>query len=181
MSKKKLTQKRLKEVLSYNPKTGIFIWINTKAHRLNNGDVAGYKEPDGYIQIRVYGVLQKAHRLAWLYVYGYLPENDLDHIDRVPYHNWIDNLREVSASCNMRNCGNRKNNTSGIKGVSFDKRKNKWASYLMVNYVKKNLGTYISFDNAVCARLAGEQACNWSGCDSSSPAYQYVQKMIRSI
>jgi len=177
---KKLTQKRLKEVLHYDPETGIFIWIDTKANRLNNGDVAGYKEPDGYIQIRVYNVLQKAHRLAWLYVYGYLPENSLDHIDRVPDHNWIDNLREVSPQCNMRNTNNYKNNTSGVKGVSFDERRNKWCAYIMSNYVKIALGDYESLDNAVCARLAAEQCLNWSGCDNSSPAYKYVQKMLRS-
>lgn len=176
--KKKLTQERLKEVLHYDPDTGIFIWINTKANRLNNGDVAGYKEPSGYIQIRVYGVLYKAHRLAWLYIYGYFPEHGLDHIDRIPCHNCIDNLREESQSCNMRNTGNNKNNTSGIKGVSFDSRKNKWCAYIMINYIKKSLGIYESFENAVCARLAGEQCLNWSGCDSSSPAFIYVNKNI---
>lgn len=92
--------------------------------------------PGGYAMDQ----LQKAHRLAWLYIHGYFPEYGIDHKDRVTYHNWIDNLREATQQCNMRNTANSKNNTSGIKGVSFNKKRNKWSAYIMVNYVKKISG-----------------------------------------
>ena len=177
MSKKKLTQKRLKEVLFYDPKIGDFIWkISTGNVKI--GDIASCLNFYGYIRISVDGVRYKAHRLAWLYEYGYFPENDLDHIDRIKTNNRIKNLREASRSCNMRNTGNQKNNTSGIKGICFDKANNKWESRIKVNRITKHLGRYKDFNDAVCARLAGEQCLNWSSCDSNSPAYQYVKKHI---
>lgn len=177
MSKEKLTYERLHEVLDYDLDTGFLVWIKPNSNRVKVGDIAGSKS-HGYINVTVDGKKYRAHRLAWFFVKGYFPENDIDHIDRVRYHNWIDNLREASLSCNMRNTGNPKNNTSKIKGVSWNKALNKWSSQIKIYSKKKHLGYYKHFHNAVCARLAGEQACNWSNCDSSSPAYQYVQNML---
>lgn len=176
-TKIKLTQKRLKEVLDYDPKTGVFIWKQSGSGRRKTL-VAGCKH-NGYIRIKIDDNKYSAHRLAWLYTYGYLPEYRLDHKDRIRDHNWIDNLREASNQCNMRNCGNPKDNTSGVKGISLDKRDGKWQAYIIVNQKHCHLGCYKSFDEAVCARLAGEQAYNWESCDSSSPAYKYVKKYIQ--
>ena len=125
---------------------------------------------------REYGV----HRLAWFYVYGYWPENGVDHMDRIRHHNWINNLREISQQCNMRNTDNYKTNTSGVKGVSWNEKLKKWTGQLSLNNKSKYLGCYKEFDNAVCARLAGEQCLNWEGCDSCSPAYQYVKENIQN-
>lgn len=171
-----ITYERLHEVLDYNKKTGIFVWLISRKG-VKAGTVAGSKQK-GYLHIRIDWKLYKAHRLAWLYVYGYFPEHGLDHKDRIKHHNWIKNLREVSAQCNIRNTGNHATNISGVKGVHFHKAAQKWCAEIMVNKKSYYLGNYNSFDNAVCARLAGEQCLNWSNCDSSSPAYQYVQKMI---
>ena len=179
MSKKKLTQERLKEALHYDPETGIFVW-KISTGNVKTGDIANCLSFYGYIRIQVEEVRYPAHRLAWLYIYGYFPENDIDHIDRVKTNNRINNLREVSMSCNMRNTGNQKNNTSGVKGITFDKINNKWKARVKVNGKTKHLGRYKDFNDAVCARLAGEQCLNWSGCDVSSPAYKYVKKMLRS-
>lgn len=174
---KRLTQKRLKEVLNYDPLTGVFTWFKNRSSRARAGGVAGYKS-NGYLKIRIDSGQYYAHRLAWLYIHGYLPENDMDHIDRIKYHNWIDNLRETSRSCNMRNTINRKDNISGVKGVSWNKETNKWRVQISVNSHNKNIGHFKSFDNAVCARLIAEQCLNWSGCDSNSPAYKYVNENI---
>jgi hypothetical protein len=176
--KEKLTQERLKEFLHYDPITGILIRKVTTSRRAKAGDIAGCKSKAGYIEIRVDGKLYRAHRLAWLYEKGYFPEYGLDHKDRIKHHNWILNLRELSQQCNVRNTGNRKNNTSSVKGVYWFKRDKKWRAMIGINQKIKHLGLYNSFENAVCARLAGEQCLNWSGCDSSSPAYQYVQENI---
>jgi len=78
----------------------------------------------------------------------------------------------------MRNSKSRKNSHSSVKGVTWHTTRKIWQSSIRVNGKNKYLGIYKDFSNAVCARLAGEQACNWSGCDSSSPAYKYVQKML---
>ena len=173
-----IIHKELKRQLSYNALTGIFKWKVSTNNAITIGDIAGHAEDSGYISITVNGVFYFAHRLAWFYYYGYWPENQIDHRDRIRYHNWILNLREVSNQCNQRNRGNSKNNTSGVKGVSWSKEKEKWISYVYLNSNYKNLGYYKEFDNAVCARLAGEQCVNWAGCDSESPAYLYVRDEI---
>jgi len=162
-----LTQSELKEKLSYDRSTGVFVWRE-------NAKVAGYINAQGYIYIGFNNVVYLAHRLAWLYIKGYFPEGCLDHIDRNPKNNRIDNLREASRMCNMRNTGNHKNNTSGIKGVLFYKRDANWQSTICVNRKKYHLGYFDDFDEAVAHRLAAEQCFNWAGCNSSSPAYKYI-------
>jgi len=175
----KLTQKRLKELLDYYPDIGEFFWlVDRKGTRA--GNIAGFNK-GGYTQIGIEGSIFYAHRLAWLYVYGYFPENGIDHINRNKSDNRICNLREVSRSCNLRNTGNKKNNTSSIKGVSWHKPTKRWHSQIGLNRKVYNLGYYHSFDEAVYVRLAAEQCLNWSGCDSNSPAFLYVQKMLKKI
>ena len=174
-----ITYDRLKEVLNYDSNTGLFRWKVSMAKRIKVGDVAGCININGYIYIRIDGKLYLAHRLAWFYVYGYMPENFIDHINRNVSSNKISNLREVSKECCLRNTENRKNNTSGVKGVTWDKKSNKWLSLIYVDKKNKNLGKYEDFDDAVCARLAAEQCSDWSGCYSNSPAYRYVKKMLR--
>jgi len=176
---KKLTQARLKELFHYNSETGIFTRRIKTNRSITIGSIAGYKTPINYIQITINKKIYFAHRLAWFYIYGYFPENGIDHINKNKSDNRIKNLRVVSNQCNMRNTGNPKNNTSGIKGVCWDKRGKQWQSQIKMNQKSCFLGIYKSFINAVCARLAGEQSLNWSGCDSNSPAYKFVQKNIQ--
>jgi len=165
-----ITYNILHEMLDYDLLTGIFRWKVRSANCVQIGDIAGYKNSLGYIIITVNEQSYKAHRLAWFYEHGYLPENDIDHEDRIRHHNWISNLREASKSCNQLNTGNRKNNTSGVKGVV--KFRDKWLVRLTINKRNTHLGYYKDFDEAVCARLVGEQGVDWAGCDSNSPAYQ---------
>jgi hypothetical protein len=145
------------------------------------GDSAEYRSGTGYIQIRIDKKLYYAHRLAWLYVYGYFPENNIDHIDHKGYHNWIGNLREVSTQCNARNTGNFKHNSSGVKGVTWYPWVKKWAARIKINGKIRHLGLYEDFTEAVCTRLAAEQCLNWQKCDSTSPAYQYVRKQLNYL
>ncbi len=176
-----LTYERLIHLLEYNEFTGIFKWKVSPNVCIKIGDIAGSKGIEGYIQIIVEGASYKAHRLAWFFYYGYMPESEIDHIDKLPehrHHNWISNLREASHQCQMRNRGNFKNNTSGVKGVFWNKNTNKWRAQICVDKKQKQLGSYKDFDNAVCARLAGEQCLDWAGCDIDSPAYLYVQRII---
>ena len=181
-TKKKLTQKKLKELLHYEPETGVFTWTHRLLSRNRpsafSGREAGCLSGDGYYYISVSNRLYKRSRLAWLFMYGYFPEHEVDHINRIRKDDRGINLREVSHQCNLRNCGNFKHNTSGVKGVCWDKNKNKWMSKIKINQKTIFLGYYKVFHNAVCARLAGEQCVNWEGCDSSSPSFKYVQKML---
>ena len=69
--------------------------------------------------------------------------------------------------------------SSGIKGVSLKKNEEKWKSYINCTGEQKSLGYYKSFDNAVCARLAGEQCLDWDKIDINSPAFKYVKENIQ--
>jgi len=174
-----ITYTELHKILMYNPWTGDFYWKIKTANCVQIGCVAGCSDTYGYIIITIKGKPYKAHRLAWLYVYGYLPEKIVEHKNQVKHNNWINNLREASQQCNMRNIGNFSHNTSGVKGVCWIKNNNKWRASLQVNRQSKILGQFKSFDEAVCHRLAGEQCVNWEGCDSCSPAFQYVKNNIQ--
>jgi len=176
---KNITQTQLKKLLHYNLLTGIFIWKINPRYDIKKGGIAGTNK-DGYIIIKIKGKQYRAHRLAWLWVKGYFPEGLVEHKNQIKHHNWWSNLRLVSTQCNARNCGNPINNTSGVKGVYWNKKVNKWQAYIKINQINKTLGVHKKFHNAVCARLAAEQCVEWSGCDDNSPSYQYVQRMLKS-
>ena len=164
-----MNQELLKQKFSYDKDTGIFV-------RRSTGRICGTNN-NGYLEIIIEKKRYYCHRLAWLYIYGYFPEDYIDHIDRNKSNNVISNLREVVNKCNIRNTGNFSHNTSGIKGVCFIKSSGKWRSQISVDKCLKFLGDYDSFYEAVCARLAGEQCLNWSGCDKSSPSYKFIKEV----
>ena len=172
----KLTQKQVKKLLHYSD--GKLFWkVGRGSAKVNS--IAGWLTYDGYFRIGINGKIYNRNRIVWLWHNGYFPENQLDHIDRVRHHDYIENLREVSQQCNMRNCINHITNKSGVKGVHWSANRGKWVASLSLKNKMKFLGRYKSFDNAVCARLVAEQCLNWLNCDSSSPAYQYVKNHIQ--
>ena len=140
----KLTQEKLKELLSYNPETGIFVWKMNRGRNnaaAQKGQIAGCIDNiKGYHVVRINKENFFGHRLAWLYIYGYSPEHDIDHINRDESDNRINNLREVSRQCNTRNCGNYNSNTSGVKGICWAKTVCMWKSYVTLDQKKKFLG-----------------------------------------
>ena len=71
----KILTQELKELLNYNPETGVFAQKVSTSNRVRAGDVAGGTNNIGYVAISVQGKLHLAHRLAWLFVHGYLPEH----------------------------------------------------------------------------------------------------------
>ena len=124
----KIKHERLLEVLDYNPKTGVFIWKEQTGRRVRVGDTAGSVKKEGYIMTRVEGYRTYAHIFAWFYVHGEWPEQMIDHINGDGLDNRIDNLRQAIYSQNNVNSRMRSNNKSGIKGVHFDKDRNKWSA-----------------------------------------------------
>ena len=116
-----LTQKYLKEILSYNPQTGLFAWAVRRGSRAAKGQITGYTDPsNGYIRIRFDGKLWYAHHLAWLYVTGNFPIQ-VEHKDRVRTNNIWTNLRLATQAENTQNTSLYKNSTSGHTGVCFQK------------------------------------------------------------
>jgi len=111
-----LTQERLKELLSYDPLTGVFLWrVDRGGKRV--GEVAGCRKRT-YTMISVDDVIYRAHHLAWLYMTGELPGLFVDHRDLDKHNNGWSNLRLATKSQNMANVGRIKSNKSGFKGVS---------------------------------------------------------------
>ena len=174
----KLTQEKVHQLLDYDPETGELKWKVARGNR-KMGAVAGSVGPDGYRQIEINRKNYRGHRLAWLWWYGYFPENDIDHINRVRSDNRLSNLREVSRTCNSRNCVTRSKSRSEVNGVFWDEKSEKWRSSIMVASKAKCLGRHKDLVEAVAHRLAAEQCLNWEGCDSSSSAYQYMNSIRR--
>jgi hypothetical protein len=151
-----ITQEELKELLNYNSETGVFTWKVSPARQVFSGDIAGTKRKDGYIQIKVKNKLILSHRLAWIYMYGYLPKY-IDHINGQRDDNRIINIREVSNQQNSLNSKISKNNTSGIKGVYWDKSRNKWTVRLSIDGKCK---FFKRFDDIDLAKLVIEEVRN---------------------
>lgn len=98
-----LSAKRLRDVLRYDPSNGNFIYHVRASQRTPARSVAGSVNPEGYRHIRIDGRTYKAHRLAWLYVYGVWPSDLIDHINGDRADNRIENLREATRSENIAN------------------------------------------------------------------------------
>jgi hypothetical protein len=142
---------QLKTVISYDPSTGVFTWIVSNRPGWD-GKEAGWLLNNGYIAIEVFGQTVLAHRLAWFYSHGIWPVGEIDHRDRDRTNNRISNLRDVSKSTNQANVGLRTDNTSGVRGINWNKRLSRWAVRLQVNNKRYFLGYFDSFDDAVEAR-----------------------------
>lgn len=123
-----LTHSRLKEILNYNPETGVFTWKVRLAPRGPVGAIAGAYSAAGRgrLEIRIGGKLYLGHRLAWFYVYGDMPSGMLDHVDGNPSNNRIDNLRQATIQQNNQNRAKRDGLTSEWKGVSWSTQYGKW-------------------------------------------------------
>jgi HNH endonuclease len=135
-----LTRDVLKELLDYDSDTGVFIWKVNKATKAVKGQVAGC-EHNGYRTIKINNKSYFAHRLAWLYVYGKLPNNEIDHINGDGLDNKIGNLREANRSQNMQNLRHaNKNNKLGLTGVY--KKDNKYVASITINGHQKFLGSF---------------------------------------
>lgn len=114
-----ITQERLKELLHYDPETGVFTWRIRTSNRVKVGDVAGSAAAYGYLEIGIDGVTAKSHRLAFLYMTGEWPEHDVDHINGIRTDNRWANLRTATRSQNLQNLRAAKSNSkTGLLGVS---------------------------------------------------------------
>ncbi len=154
-----LTQQRLKELLHYDPQTGVFVWTKDlpARSRAKSGTIAGCTLPRGYKQIKLDGVRYLGHRLAWLYVNGCWPTYEIDHIDGDPSNNTFSNLREASRAQNRANTRRKKNSVSGLKGVSWDITHQRWVARIGVGRRYVFLGTFNNKTDAHAAYVAAAQ------------------------
>jgi hypothetical protein len=117
MTKADLSADRLRELLHYDPETGIFTWKVRAANRITVGQIAGTIS-EGYVLCRVDGTMYRAHRLAWLYMTGAWPQGEVDHINHCRSDNRIANLRDVSFALNQQNRKKSSRNAAGLTGVT---------------------------------------------------------------
>lgn len=150
-----VTQRRLKDILSYDTNTGIFTWLVARGGVVV-GSQAGNCHHSGYVFISIDSRLHAAHRLAWLYVNGSTPEGQIDHINSVRSDNRIGNLRDVSRLENLKNKQKYSNNTSGVCGVYYTGETNPWRAIITVDGKTISLGLHSQFWDAVCARKSAE-------------------------
>lgn len=147
-----LTHPTLVARLTYSPETGEF-------HRNDNGRRAGGFRNDGYRQIYIDNERIVEHRLAWFYMTGEWPGHSVDHINGNRGDNRFSNLRLATQSQNIGSSRISKANTSGFKGVSWDRSAGRWMAYIMVDRRFKNLGRYDTAEEASAAyRVAAVEA-----------------------
>lgn len=138
----------------YEPDTGKIRWKYSPRHSINAGDEAGSPSKRGYICIVVRGVSYRANRIAWeMYNNDRLgPDDEVDHINHIPDDNRACNLRKVSRTDNNRNASRRKDNKSGLTGVHWNARADKWKAGIFVDGKLIFLGHHDNIFDAACAR-----------------------------
>lgn len=156
MSKPLLTVERAREVLTYDPETGALNWRITRPGA-PKGALVGTRTAAGYVQIEIDYKLYPAHRVIWLIQTGKWPTHQVDHINGRRADNRWKNLREATPAENSRNRRPSAKNTSGRIGVSFDKAREKWAAYIIVDGRTIHLGGYVEKADAIAAREAAEK------------------------
>jgi hypothetical protein len=109
---------------------------------LFNGKKKGSFDTHGRIQVLIAGKRYSEHRLVWLWFNGEFPDGDLDHINRNPADNRIENLRIVTRSQNKQNSGLYKNNTSGFKGVCLAGKWGTWKASIAIDRKRYYLGSF---------------------------------------
>jgi hypothetical protein len=142
----------LKDLLSYDPTTGLFTWKKSNSTKPVVGTIAGTRHPHGYIRINIKRKMYYAHRLAWLYVHGAFPTHEIDHVDRDPANNRIDNLRLATHPQNASNAPKRRTNRSGLKGVCHVR--GRWIATISSNGRQMHIGMFDTAAEAHSAYLA---------------------------
>lgn len=153
----KPTQEWLKQILDYDPETGLFVWKIAKGPVKDRiGTVAGcvHETHSGkrYIRIHVDGKMYSAHRLAWLHMTGKYPEDQIDHEDGNGENNRFSNLCEATNASNAKNRRLRSDNSSGVAGVRFDKQRKRFVAFIKAEGKNKFIGRYKTLEEAAKAR-----------------------------
>lgn len=116
----------------------------------------------GYRTGRIFYRQILAHRVIWAIHYGVWPDGDIDHINQIRDDNRIENLRIASSQENRRNASRQKNNSSGVNGVYFDRRRGKWAARIMIDRKNEFLGYFSCIKDAGEARKAADKKYGFS-------------------
>jgi len=148
-----------RKFLRYEPDTGFFFWVEKPSNAVRPGAKAGYVNWLGYVMIGLNGERSSAHRLAWAFMYGDYPSDELcvDHINGLKSDNRISNLRLLSNSHNQQNRrALPKKSSTGIRGVQWRPKTQSYQVRIMVNGKRIELGSYKRICDAIQTRIAEE-------------------------
>ncbi len=162
----------LRSILIYDPDTGEF--INRVRRGPNGGEpgtIASYPDKDGYTIIQIKGKKYKAHRLAYMYMTGEWPEDEIDHWDGVPWNNVWSNLRDATRSDNCANA-DRALGESGFRGVKFDSSTRTWRARIGYGYQRQYVGAYSTAEEASIAYLAAAETVHGEFALQNRNSYQ---------
>ena len=169
-----LAAEHLRELLDYDPETGIFVWrYRAQSHasdglpidRWNTrwaGTVAGSISAYGYQSIVVNYRRYPAHRLAFLYMTGAMPPHEVDHINGLRTDNRWNNLRLATSAANKKNMRRRKDNSSGVTGVTWAPHVSRWTARISIGGRRVNLGYFECLSDAHKARSEAEKRHGYS-------------------
>lgn len=164
MAKADLTAERLRELLDYDPETGLLTYRVDRRNGSKAGDVAGWTAQRGIRVIEVDQKNYKAHRLAWLHVNGSWPQGDIDHINGDPADNRLVNLRDVPHLLNLQNRRKpRSGSKAGILGAQWDAARGKWKSSIRAQGKVTHLGRFDTAEEAQQAYLHAKRRLH-DGC-----------------
>lgn len=169
---------RLREMLDYDPNAGVLTWKErgpgsfrcaaVERHRVASrwnlrkaGNEAGHINSRGYRVLCIERKTVQAHRIAWFLHYGSWPNGQIDHINRDPKDNRIENLRDATASENCRNRNIPAHNSSGVAGVHFHKPSGKWHARILDDGKRVHLGAFEEIEDAKSARENAERALGY--------------------
>jgi len=155
MAKADLTAERLRELLDYDPETGLMTRKVRTSNRIKVGDVVGAFTSDGYLVVRVDGPKYPVHRLAWLHVYGEWPNGEIDHINGVPDDNRLCNLRVVDRTGNTQNTHKTVRADGSLVGV-YPSR-SRWMAGIQANKKWRRLGTFDTPEEAHAAYIEAKR------------------------
>lgn len=150
----------LLSLFSYHSETGEIRWraVRPYAHQISVGCLAGTVSRNGYLVIGLDRKYFGAHRIIWKMMTGSDPDDQIDHINGNRLDNRWSNLRAANNGQNRWNTKIAKNNTSGIKGVCFDKARDRWVASIAAGGSNKKLGRFKSKQEAIAARRLAETA-----------------------
>ncbi|ADJ55390.1 putative homing endonuclease RB16 4 [Escherichia phage RB16] len=138
----------LLQCIRVEPETGKCFWLEKRSNKIPAGSEAGsFHKSSGYTRIKFENAMYIRSRVIFYYVNGYLPVM-VDHVHGVECGDMISNLRESNQVTNQQNRTRNKNNTVGFKGVSFNKKSQKYSAKITLHGVTKWLGFYDSAEEA---------------------------------
>jgi hypothetical protein len=153
-----LTQERLKELFRYDSGTGDFFRLVTTSHNAKEGDIAGCNSR-GYLVFSIDGKLYFAHRLAWMYMTGSMPDKHIDHINGIKNDNRFANLRDITNALNTQNTRVARpcNKSTRLLGATLDKRRGIYRAQIKLNGKNIFLGDYQTAELAHSAYIEAKR------------------------